>query len=84
MEVDFVMSLGYFGYIIGAIINITMGDLIGRKRLMLLNLTITLLGLVITLISLNMMMAGIGLMLVTAGVRNCFNACFYFIAEEVS
>jgi len=84
MEIDFVMSIGYLGYITGALFNMAVGDLMGRKRLMLVNLAITLLGLAITIFSLHLVMAGIGLLLTLSGVRNCFNTCFYFIAEGVS
>lgn len=78
------MSLGYFGYVAGSLFSLIVGDLMGRKRLMLLNLMMTLVGLGSTVLSLNLMMAGVGMLFASAGVRNCFNACFYFIAETVN
>ncbi len=74
----------YVGNVVGFLGLTLVGDLFGRKNLMLGNLAIAALGLTITVCCANLTMAGIGLFISTCGIQNAFNICFYYISETVS
>ena len=57
------------------------GEKMGRKRLMLSNLFVSIVGLAITMNSWSLSVAVMGFFLTLFGTRNNFNICFYFIAE---
>jgi MFS family permease len=69
---------------VGPLVATLIGDLFGRKRLMLGNLLICAGGLLITIFSVDLVMAGVGLFLAMGGIQNAFNIEFYFITEKVS
>ena len=57
------------------------GEKMGRKRLMLSNLLLSIFGVIVTLNSWNLSIATVGFFLTLFGARNNFNVCFYFIYE---
>lgn len=83
-EITLMITLMYVGNVVGYACMTLVGDLIGRKRLMLANLLICLLGLILTCLSSSILMAGISLLHMAFGVFNSFNLCFAFIAEIVA
>ena len=70
----------YIGNVVGFLIVALIGDLVGRKFLMMCNLAAALIGLAVTIFSLNLTMAAAGLFLMTMGIQNSFNIWFYFIS----
>jgi MFS family permease len=60
------------------------GDLLGRKRLILSNLLLTILGLVVALLGDSLPLIGTGLFLTIFGIQNAGYTTFYFITEKVS
>ena len=70
----------YIGNVVGFLIVALIGDLVGRKFLMMCNLVAALIGLAVTIFSLNLTMAAAGLFLMTMGIQNSFNIWFYFIS----
>jgi MFS family permease len=84
IDIDFTITMMYVGNVIGFLGLTLVGDLVGRKRLLLGNLLISLLGLVITMFCVTLSMAAAGLFLTTCGIQNAFNICFYFISETMS
>jgi MFS family permease len=74
----------YVGNVVGFLGLTLVGDVLGRKMLMLANLIICAVGMIITVFAVNLTMAGIGLFISTCGIQNAFNICFYYIAETVS
>jgi MFS family permease len=84
LELEFVMTMMYVGNVVGFLGLTLVGDLMGRKRLMIGNLFVALLGLLITMFCVSLPMAAVGLFLVTCGIQNSFNVCFYFISETMS
>lgn len=84
LQLDFIITLMYVGNVVGFLGLTLVGDMFGRKNLMLGNLIICALGLAITIFCANLTMAGIGLFISTCGIQNAFNICFYYIAETVS
>lgn len=74
----------YVGNVVGFLAVTLVGDLMGRKRLMIGNLVVALIGLLITMFCISLPMAAVGLFLVTCGIQNSFNVCFYFISETMS
>ena len=60
------------------------GDLMGRKRLMLLNLFLCGIGLAITVFSVDLIMAGIGLCIAFGSLHNAYNFSLYFVTETFS
>lgn len=64
------------GFLLSALI----GDLIGRKLLIVLCMLTNALGLIITIFCSNLTMAGVGLFISTIGIQDGFNVCFYFLA----
>ena len=80
MELDFVITLMYVGTVAGSLILTLVGDLVGRKRLMMACLGTNVLGLIIVIFCANIEMAAAGLFLSTVGVQTAFNVCFYFLA----
>ena len=74
----------YVGNVVGFLGLTLVGDLFGRKTLMLGNLAICAVGMIITAFCANLTMAGIGLFISTCGIQNAFNICFYYISETVS
>ena len=78
------ITMMYVGNVVGYLIISLIGDLVGRKILMMSNLFITLIGMVVTIFCVNLAMAASGLFLITLGVQNAFNICFFFISEKMS
>ena len=78
------ITITYLGTVVGFLILSFVGDLLGRKRLMIICMSGVVIGLVIAIFCQSLMMAGIGLFIASVGVQNAFNICFYFIAETVS
>ena len=78
------ITITYVGTVVGFLILSFVGDLLGRKRLMIICMSGVVIGLVIAIFCQSLMMAGIGLFVASVGVQNAFNICFYFIAETVS
>jgi MFS family permease len=78
------ITITYVGTVVGFLILSFVGDLLGRKRLMIICMSGVVIGLVIAIFCQSLMMAGIGLFIASVGVQNAFNICFYFIAETVS
>ena len=74
------MTIMYIGNVVGFLIVALIGDLVGRKFLMMCNLITALVGLAITILCVNLTMAAAGLFLMTLGIQNSFNICFYFIS----
>ena len=74
----------YVGNVVGFLGITLIGDLVGRKMLLVGNLVLALAGLIVTLLCVSLIMAGVGLFLVCCGVQNAFNVCFYFISETMS
>ncbi len=70
----------YIGTVVGFLALTFVGDLIGRKRLLLICSILVVIGMTITIFCVNLKMAGAGLFLATVGVQNAYNICFYFIA----
>lgn len=77
------MTMMYIGNVAGFITLTLVGDLMGRKLLMVSNLIIALVGLIITIFCVSLSMASVGLFLVTFGIQNTFNICFFFISETM-
>jgi MFS family permease len=69
----------YMGTMVGGLIQIVIGDLVGRKRLMIACLATNALGLITVILSVNIHMASAGLFLSTVGIQTAFNICFYFL-----
>lgn len=78
------MTLMYVGDVIGFLCLTLVGDLMGRKMLLLGNMIAAAVGMLITIFCVNINMAGAGLFLVTGGLQNSFNMGFYFMAETMS
>ena len=78
------ITLTYVGTVVGFLLLSFVGDLLGRKRLMIICMTSVVIGLVITIFCQSLVMAGVGLFIASVGVQNAFNICFYFISETVS
>lgn len=74
----------YVGNVVGFFGLTLVGDLMGRKSLLVANLFLANIGLAVTILSQTIIMAGIGLFIITCGIQNSFNVCFYFIAETMS
>ena len=74
----------YVGNVVGYLGISSIGDLVGRKLLMVTNLFIALLGMGVTLFCVSLTMAAVGLFLITLGVQNAFNICFFFISETMT
>lgn len=74
----------YVGNVVGFFGLTLVGDLMGRKMLMVVNLFLAAIGLTLTILCQSIMMAGIGLFIITCGIQNAFNVCFYFISETMS
>lgn len=84
VQVDFVITMMYVGNVVGYLGLSLIGDLVGRKLLMVTNLFVVLLGMGVTLFCVSLTMAAAGLFLMTLGVQNAFNICFFFISETMS
>jgi len=84
LQLDFIITLMYVGNVVGFLCLTLVGDLFGRKNLLLGNLIIAAVGLAICIFCVNLTMAGVGLFISTCGIQNTFNICFYYIAETVS
>jgi MFS family permease len=80
LELDFVITLMYVGTVVGCLILTMVGDLVGRKRLMIACMGTNVLGLIIVIFCVNIEMAAAGLFLSTVGIQTAFNVCFYFLA----
>ena len=80
LKLDFIITLMYIGNVAGFLGLTLVGDMLGRKMLMFVNLCICALGMTITIFCANLTMAGIGLFISTCGVQNAFNVCFYYIS----
>jgi MFS family permease len=78
------ITLTYVGTVVGFLILSFVGDLLGRKRLMIICMSGVVIGLVIAIFCESLVMAGVGLFIASVGVQNAFNICFYFISETVS
>jgi MFS family permease len=78
-----VITLIFFGSLLGNLVLAIIGDMMGRKALMLFSLFFQLFGLVLTIECSSLIMAGIGLFMAYAGVQSCYTICFYFIAETM-
>jgi len=74
----------YVGAVVGFLALTVLGDLLGRKILMVSCLIINAIGLIIVIFSVNIVMAAAGLFLSMAGISNAFNICFYFLTETVA
>ena len=74
------MTIMYIGNVVGFLIVALIGDIVGRKFLMMCNLISALVGLAVTILCVNLPMAAAGLFLMTMGIQNSFNICFYFIS----
>lgn len=70
----------YGGALCGIILLSVLGDVIGRKKLMLINMYIAILGLGVTVFSVNMLMAGIGLFFSIFGIKVSHNLSYIFVA----
>ena len=70
----------YVGNVVGFLGLTLLGDIFGRKVLMMGNLILSLVGTVITLFANSMTMAGVGLFIITCGIQNATNITFYFIS----
>lgn len=73
----------YSGYALGFLGLTLVGDLMGRKMLLIVNLFLVILGLLMVIFCWSLMMAGVGLLIITSGIQNSFNDCFYFISETM-
>lgn len=80
LQLDFVITLMYVGTVVGSLVLTMVGDLVGRKRLMIACLATNVIGLAIVISSVNIEMAAAGLFLSTVGVQTAFNVCFYFLS----
>ena len=78
------ITLTYVGTVVGFLLLSFVGDLLGRKRLMIICMSGVVIGLVIAIFCQSLAMAGAGLFIASVGVQNAFNICFYFISETVS
>ena len=58
--------------------------MIGRKRLLQVNMVCFIVGLIILVPSVNLYMAGVGIFFTALGINNAFIICFYFIVENVA
>lgn len=74
----------YVGNVVGFLGLTLVGDLMGRKMLLIVNLFLVVVGLMLVILCQSLIMAGIGLFVITCGIQNAFNVCFYFIAETMS
>lgn len=74
----------YVGTVVGFLLMTLVGDLLGRKMLMTICMTMTVLGITITIFCQNLAMAGAGLFLATVGIQDAYNVCFFFISETIS
>ena len=72
------------GAVAGFLISTVIGDLIGRKTLLILCMGLTLMGLIITIFCQSLAMAGVGLFISIAGIQDGFVVCLYFISETVT
>lgn len=84
LNLDIAITLMYVGTSAGALVLTIIGDLLGRKRLMIACLGTTAIGIGIVILSVNIQMAAAGLFLSVVGVCTAFSVCFYFIAEIVA
>lgn len=84
LQIDSLITLTYVGTVVGFLLLSFVGDLLGRKRLMIICMTGVVIGLVITIFCESLVTAGIGLFIASVGVQNAFNICFYFISQTVS
>jgi MFS family permease len=78
------ITLTYVGTVVGFLLLSFVGDLLGRKKLMVICMASVVIGLVIAIFCQDLVMAGIGLFIASVGIQNAFNICFYFISETVS
>ena len=67
-----------FGKAIGPLIPTLIGDLMGRKKLMLGSLLLYAIGLTLVLCCVNLPMAGVGLFIAMCGAQNAFTIPFFF------
>ena len=74
----------YLGHVIGQIVSALIGDLFGRKTLMIGSLAISVIGLVTAALSPTIILNIIFMFVTIFGVSIAFNLCFYFLAETVS
>ena len=84
LKLDFIETMMYVGGVVGFLISAVIGDLFGRKVLIVGCMCLTVLGLVITIFCSSLTMAAAGLFIATVGIQDGFNICFYFLAETVS
>ena len=84
LQIDGIITLTYIGGIVGCFINSFIGDMIGRKSLLILSLLFNVLGLIVVIFSQSLIMATVGLFFVSIGSQNAFSVCFYFITETIS
>jgi len=70
----------YFGGVAGYLILVFVGDLVGRKMLLVACIITAAIGFLITVLSQTLIMAGIGLMISIMGAQDAFNVCFYFLS----
>lgn len=70
----------YVGGVVGFFIFVLVGDLVGRKLLIVICMLTNAIGITITIFCSSLTMAGIGLFISTIGIQDSFNVCFYFIS----
>lgn len=83
MGLNALITFIYFGSLLSNLILAIIGDMLGRKALMLLSLLFLLFGLVLAIECRSLSLAGLGLFLAYAGAQGAFSICFYFIAETI-
>lgn len=74
----------YVGAVVGFLLMTLVGDILGRKMLMTIWMSMTVVGITITIFCQDLPMAGAGLFLATVGIQNAYNVCFFFISETIS
>lgn len=84
LTIALIITIMYVGNVVGFLGLTLVGDLMGRKMLLVVNLFLVVVGLMLTIMCQTLTMAGIGLFITTCGIQNAFNVCFYFIAETMS
>lgn len=74
----------YSGFPIGILALALLGDLITKKRFMLVNMFLSIIGLVMVVAAQGVLVGGIGMFLCIFGLNINLNICFPYVTETVS
>ncbi len=79
-ELNFLIFIMYLGHVIGQIASALIGDVFGRKTLMIMSLTLTVIGMISAVLSPIILVSIISMFITIFGISIAFNLCFYFLA----